>query len=103
MQWGIYGGGRFSKICLSIQSQGNEESNYKTKSTTYREGIAAEILKDSADKKLFLLALIPRHLENYKNVLQLWSALYVRTFKGAIATHLKLGNILVDIMTHSSD
>lgn len=48
------------------------------------------------------MALAQNSQENYENVLKLWSALKINEFQGSIATDLKLANILVGIMAHSS-
>ena len=48
LKFGIYGGGGFLKICLSIQSLEKNESDNKRK--TYSEGIAPKKFKDSGVK-----------------------------------------------------
>lgn len=53
-------------------------------------------------KRLFILSAVPSAQENYDNVGQLFSALNITPFDGTIATDLKLANILIGIMSHSS-
>ena len=97
---GIDGGGGFLKICLSVQS--TENAKPETKRSRYEDGIASKRFKDSGEKKLFLLAISSGSQENYENVAKLWTMLNIHAFDGTIATDLKLANILVGIMAHSS-
>lgn len=95
LKFGIDGGGSFLKVCLSILPTGE-------KSYQHDEGPSAKKFKSSGVKKLFVLALAQCTQENYENVRQLWSALRIEEFAGTIATDLKLANIMVGIMSHSS-
>lgn len=102
LKLGIDGGGGFLKICLSVQIISNNPES-EAKRTKYKDGIvAAKTFKDSGVKKLFVLAVSPNSQENYGNVAQLWSELNLSSLECTIATDLKLANILVGIMSHSS-
>jgi hypothetical protein len=101
LKFGIDGGGGFLKICLSIQSTNNNEKSGSCRQK-YEEGIAAKRFKDTGVKKIFILGLAQSSQENYENVSKLWSVINVNDFDGTIATDLKLANILVGIMSHSS-
>ncbi|CAH0555468.1 unnamed protein product [Brassicogethes aeneus] len=85
---GLDGGGGFFKVCLNIQ----------TKETTNRGD-----LKDSGVKKLFILAIVKNIKENYFNVLYIWKLLKIDDLGSySISTDLKLANILMGLMSHSS-
>lgn len=85
---GLDGGGGFFKVCLNIQ----------TKETTNRGD-----LKDSGVKKLFILAIVKNIKENYFNVLYIWKLLKIDELGSySISTDLKLANILMGLMSHSS-
>lgn len=62
----------------------------------------ATAFKDSGVKKLFVLAIAKCAQENYENVCENWRMLEINKYLGTIATDLKLANILVGIMSHSS-
>lgn len=53
-------------------------------------------------KKLLIIGIVPCVQENYENAAYLWSHLNINAFEGTIATDLKLANILVGVMSHSS-
>ncbi|CAH0547097.1 unnamed protein product [Brassicogethes aeneus] len=97
LKLGIDGGGGFLKICLSIQ----EISNNGCETASSKSVIAYKQFKDTGVKKVFILAISQSTQENYENVC-VWSALNISTFDETIATDLKLANILVGIMSHSS-
>lgn len=99
LKFGIDGGGGFLKVCLSVQTPDPVVRDLRQK---YVEGVAAKKFKDSGVKKLFILAVVAGTQENYENVHHLWSLLHINNFPGTIATDLKLANILVGIMSHSS-
>ena len=101
LKLGIDGGGGFLKICLSIQST-DFDSEHSGKRAKYDKGVAAHDFKDTGVKRLFILAAVANSQENYSNVDQLFSALNISPFDGTLATDLKLANILVGIMSHSS-
>lgn len=105
LKFGIDGGGGFLKVCLSIQSTIENSLNETLKKSTrqsYKDGIAAKKLQNSSVKKLLIIGLAPCVQENYESVVQLWSELGINDFEGTIATDLKLANILVGVMSHSS-
>ncbi|CAH0562788.1 unnamed protein product [Brassicogethes aeneus] len=104
LKFGIDGGGGFLKSCLSLQSTSQIEADINRKSHRqfYKEGISSKKFKDSGVKKLFILGLAPCYQENYENVFQLWQQLKISSFSGTLATDLKLANIIVGIMSHSS-
>ena len=93
---GIDGGGGFLKICLSIFDIDNPVSANKT-------GLSKKF-KDSGVKKVFLIAVVPDVPENYVNVKKLWINLGLHKLdrRFTIATDLKLCNILLGMMSHSS-
>lgn len=93
---GIDGGGGFLKFCMSIFDIDNLVSINKT-------GLSKKI-KDSGVKKVFLIGAVPDVPENYANVKQLWIKLGLQQLnrKFTIATDLKLCNILLGLMSHSS-
>ena len=92
---GIDGGGGFFKVCLSVFDKDDPfphiESNLSRK------------FKESGVKKVFILALVPGIQENYVNVKRIWVNLCLhRLQKYTIAADLKLCNILLGMMSHSS-
>ena len=92
---GIDGGGGFFKICLSIFDK--DDPFPRIKSNLSRK------LKESGVKKVFILALVPGIQENYVNVKRLWLNLQLnRLRRYTLATDLKLCNILLGMMSHSS-
>ena len=93
---GIDGGGGFMKICLSIFDILQPISN--------KGKTLAKKFKDSGVKKVFLLAIVPNIPENYWNVKKLWIETGLHTLQRdyTIATDLKLCNILLGLMSHSS-
>lgn len=102
LKLGIDGGGGFLKVCLSVQASIIDNTSSERKRTRYIDGISIKKFKDSGVKKIFILAAVTNPQENYDNVKHLFSALGINYFKGTIATDLKLANILVGIMQHSS-
>lgn len=104
LKFGIDKGKQYLKVCLSIQSNAKSQiaSEEKNKRQSFKDGVAAKKFKDSGVKKIFIIAAARCAQENYENVLQLWSELKINNFKGTIATDLKLANIIVGIMSHSS-
>lgn len=101
LKFGIDGGGGFLNVCLTIQPV--DEDDKENRRQSYGEGVAAKKFKYSGVKKLLLIGLAEFSQENYDNVERLWSILKIQEFQDAtIATDLKLGNILVGLMAHSS-
>lgn len=97
LKFGIDGGGKFLKICLSIQDTSGHKDSDKSKSN----------FKDSGVKKLFILAIAQSTQENYHNVKLLWDKLNINKFlseqmDGTVTTDLKLANILFGLMSHSA-
>lgn len=101
LKFGIDGGGKFLKVTLSIQATDNLLNENKGRQK-YQDGISAKNFKDTGVNKLLILALAHNTQENYENVRQLWQTLKIDNFSGTIATDLKLANILVGIISHSS-
>ena len=93
---GIDGGGGFLKICLSVFDMDNLVSGNKV-------GLSKKF-KDSGIKKVFLIATVPDVSENYINVKKLWMNLGLQNLdrRFTIATDLKLCNMLLGMMSHSS-
>ena len=93
---GIDSGGGFLKICMSVFDMANLVSGSKV-------GLW-KIFKDSGVKKVFLVAAVPVVPENYQNVKKLWLNLGFQILdrRFTIATDLKLCNILLGMMSHSS-
>ena len=52
--------------------------------------------------KLFIIGLTQFSEENHYNLSILWNLLHLTDFQGTIAADLKLTNILVGLMSHSS-
>lgn len=103
---GIDGGGGFLKICLSIQSSMHTANNDNIiiKRRKFKDGIGQNSFKETGVKKLFILALASNTQENYSNVLELWSLLNINSYSYmyTLSLDLKLANIMVGIMSHSS-
>ena len=89
-------GGRFLKICLSIFDINDPFPNVKSN--------LAKRFKESSVKKLFILGISPKVPEHYVNVKRLWinSDIDSRRRKYTVATDLKLCNIMLGMMSHSS-
>ena len=92
---GIDGGGGFLKICLSIFDLDIPSFSGKTLSKKF---------KDSGVKKVLILAVTPDVQENYVNLKHLWIDTGIISLERpfTIATDLKLCNILLGLMSHSS-
>lgn len=99
---GIDGGGGFLKVCLSIQALQDKTDQKESKRQKYDDGVCAKTFKDSGVKKLFILGIAKSTQENYDNVSEIWKMLNINDFSCTIATDLKLANILLGIMSHSS-
>ena len=93
---GIDGGGGFLKFCLGVFDMDNLVSGLQT-------GLAKKF-KDSGVKKVFLVATAPGVSEDYVNVKKIWLnlGLHKMNRKYTFATDLKLCNVLLGLMTHSS-
>lgn len=90
---GIDGGGGFLKICLSIFDMS------LTADASHRA-----LFKDSGVKKCFIIGIAPISYESYINVKSLWTQAGVHLLKKkfSIASDLKLCNILLGLMPHTS-
>lgn len=102
LKFGIDGGGGFLKITLSVQKL-EDDTQQPRRRQRYSDGVAANKMKDTGVKKLFLVGLAPDTQENFENVSTMWSFLKIHEFDGTVATDLKLANILIGIMSHSSN
>lgn len=105
LKFGIDGGRGFLKVCLSIQDKSNlfqEAEQKKYKKQTFLDGAFVKKFKDTGVKKLFIVAISQNTQENYENVSDLWQTLKINDFHGTFATDLKLANIMLGIMSHSS-
>ena len=92
---GLDGGGGFLKVCMSVFDLRGSFSNTKTLSKKF---------KDSGVKKVFLIGITPNVPENYINMKKLWMEIGLHRLNRnfTIATDLKLCNILLGLMSHSS-
>lgn len=89
---GIDGGGGSFKITLTVMS---------TDPAQHR-GLKGEF-KQGGVKRLLILALVPDLPEKYQYVLVLWrNLLKLKDLDAVVACDLKMANILVGIMAHSS-
>ena len=93
----IDGGGGFLKFCLSIFDINNPQP---------KEGkyFVTKKFLESGVKKIFIIGIVPEVKEEYVNVKRLWlnSGLDQLERKFTVATDLKLCNILLGMMNHSS-
>ena len=88
-------GGGFMKVCLSVFDMHQEKKE---------QGRLKNRFKDSGVKKLLILAIVPDIQENYINVKRIWleAGLDKIHQNYTIASDLKLCNILLGLMSHSS-
>lgn len=96
LKFGLDGGGKVLKLCLSIQETSPSLDSEKVKG-----------FKDSGVKKLFIIGIVESAIENYHNVKSLWDKLNINKFlsqqmDGTVTTDLKLANILCGLMSHSA-
>ena len=91
---GLDGGGGFVKVCLSLFNLCSDRPSK----------ILYKKLKDSGVRKSFIIALVREIQENYFNMKTLWlnAGLNKLQWPFVIATDLKLCNILLGLMSHSS-
>lgn len=100
---GADSGGNFLKITLSIQSLDDELIHLnETKRQKYNDAVDLKRFKDSGVNKLFLIGLTEFSEENHHNISVLWNLLQLKDFEGKITADLKLLNIFIGLMTHSS-
>lgn len=87
---GIDGGRSFLKITLSVISPQTEH-------------LAGNDFKDGGVKKLFIIALSPNLAEKYDNISPIWTELLkLHELEYLVAGDLKIINIIIGIMAHSS-
>ena len=93
---GIDGGGGFLKVCPSVF----DLVEFKQPCTGKRQG---EQFRDSG-VKVIIIGIVPDIQKNYPNLKRIWLETDIETFRReyTIATYLKLCNILLGLMTHSS-
>ena len=97
---GMDGGGGFFKICLSAFNLMIMDKPQSSKQL-------AKKFVDSGVKKIFIIAIAPDTPENYFNLEKLWVAAGLETLSFdysscTIASDLKLVNIVLGLMSHSS-
>ena len=94
---GLDGGGGFIKLVLSVFELNSIDKVKRTFSLATK-------FKDSGVKKAFIAAIVPEITENYFNMKKIWINVGMHLFnrKFTIATDLKLCNILLGLMSHSS-
>ncbi|XP_065088225.1 uncharacterized protein LOC135709769 [Ochlerotatus camptorhynchus] len=86
---GIDGGGGFFKITLSLSVVSKTQNN------------SADYFKDSGVKRLHILALAPNLAEKYEYIFLIWNGL-LKLLESIIAGDLKIINVIIGIMAHSS-
>ena len=96
---GLDGGVGFMKICLSIF-----ESESKPPPAIKKRKRLGERFKDSGVKNVVVIGIVPDIQENYLNVKRLWLETRLDSLTRAytIAMDLKLCNVLLGLMSHSS-
>ena len=88
-------GGGFLKICASIFEIDNP--------TTRVSGALSKKFLESGVKKILIVGVVPDVCENYVNVKRLWINCGVEKLRNyTVATELKLCNIPLGMMSHSS-
>ena len=93
---GLDSGGGFVKICLSLfDSYAIESVSKKT---------LCKKFKNSGVKKVFIVGIAPKTPKNCYNLKKLWLSIGLNSleYPYTIATDLKLCNILLGLMSHSS-
>lgn len=85
---GIDGGGGFMKITLSVVPK--------------TPVLSSKPFKESGVKRLHIVALAPNLTEKYEYISLIWNLLKLNDFKYVVAGDLKIINIIVGIMAHSS-
>ena len=99
---GLDGGGGFFKVCLTLHNV--SDNKHMAKRQTYADGVAAKKMADTGVQKLFIIGMVPDIPENYENVISVWSKLLIEGIhqKYTVATDLKLANIMIGLMSHTS-
>ena len=105
MKVGVDGGGGFLKITLNIIDL-EECAETPQKRAKYSDGIEKSKLKSTGVKKLIILSLAPDISETHENMYVLWNLLQIQNALQKhimrFATDLKMANILLGLMSHSS-
>ena len=105
MKVGVDGGGGFLKITLNIIDL-EECAETPKKRAKYSDGIEKSALKSTGVKKLIILSLAPDVAETHENMCVLWNLLRIQNALQnhilRFATDLKMANILLGLMSHSS-
>ena len=101
---GMDGGGGFLKVCLNVFDLKKDHSSEDERQPPKKKKRLDEIFKDSGVKKTMIIALVPEVQENYCNIKRLWLEAGLEKFsrRFVIATDMKLINILLGLMSHSS-
>lgn len=76
--FGIDGGGGFLKLCLTIQSPPEMDSDNVPCRQTYDDGIVAKRFCDAGVKKLLIIGIVSACKETYNNINMLCSDIYIR-------------------------
>ena len=102
-RFGMNGGGGFMKVCLNVFNLKGQSSHQSDEWENSKKRLDV-VFKNSGVKKTIIIALVPDVQENYFNVKRLWIEAGLEKFsrRFTIATNLKLCNILLGLMTHSS-
>ena len=104
---GIDAGGGFLKVCLNLLTPLNPLEPSAKKRLKYENGIPNKVCQSTSVKKLIVLALAPNVPENYENVLRILKLLKFEelpdTSTVRYAADLKMINILLGLMSHSSN
>lgn len=100
---GIDGGGGFLKIAVSVFEIDSSPNTSGVRRKLFSAGIDST-LKNTGVKRIFILALVANIPENYENIKRLWvhTGLHNLTKSFYIASDLKLSNIMLGLMSHSS-
>ena len=95
-------------MCLNVMTpvNDNEPSASVKKRLKYEDGIAAKSMKSTSVNKLLILAITPGVPENYDNIFKVLELLKLEdlpeTSKVRYAADLKMINLLLGLMSHSS-
>ena len=103
---GVDTGGGFLKCCLNISSN-DDFIETVTKRRKFSDDFKCQNAKNTSVKKLIILAIVPNVKESYENVHQIFQLLNFDKIdkdyhKIRYAADLKMINILLGLMSHSS-
>ncbi len=101
---GMDGGGGFMKVILNVFDLREDGISPEDENQPKMMRRLDETFKDSSVKKSMIVAIAPEVQENYCNIKRLWLEAGLGAFSRqfVIATDLKLINILLGLMSHSS-